>query len=140
MNEVNFFNIEQSETGKLEYVIDKLADFFNVSKQAAKIRLIDLGYTAVTGINNYINKDKIPNYLIKEETISRDHTYIIDFIDSVRQVKTNINLSRLSKEGKITYVEGFLVVNSQKYVYINDDGKKKLTQYALENIEECALL
>jgi hypothetical protein len=67
-----------------------------------------------------------------------NQTYVIDFIDSVRQVFSNLELAELSSSGKITYVDGFLVVNSPDYVYINEEGKKRLTQYALENIHECA--
>lgn len=140
MNEVKFFNPDISNLDRLEQVVEKLADFFIVSKLAAKIRLINLGFSEVAGINNYVNMKKVPSFSINPEMVNRNQTYIIDFIDSVRQVISNPELRELSNLGKITYVDGFLVVNSPDYVYINEDGKKKLTKHALENIEECAFV
>ena len=37
----------------MERLIIALADFFDVSKQMAKIRMIDLGYTEAIGVLNY---------------------------------------------------------------------------------------
>ncbi len=138
MNELKFFDPDMTDLERLEQVVKQLSDFFNVSKHAAKIRLIDLGVSDVAGIYNYVNSKKVPSFKIKSETIKKNQTYVIDFIDSVRQVISNPELAELSSSGKITYVDGFLVVNSPDYVYINEKGKKRLTQYALENIQECA--
>ena len=37
-------NPDMSRSELVQEVVDNLADFFNVSKQAAKIRMIDLGF------------------------------------------------------------------------------------------------
>lgn len=130
----------ESEAYKLQIVIDQLAEFFKVSKIAAKIRLIDLGYQQATGINNFVNGEKIPDFSFKTKQLNRNQTYVIDFIDSVIQIRTNDNLYRLSQEGKITYVNGLVVVNSPKYVTVNNQGQKQLTPYALEHLDECAFI
>ena len=39
----------------LEWVIDSLATFFVVSREAAKIRLYDIGYDEVLGVFNYVD-------------------------------------------------------------------------------------
>jgi hypothetical protein len=140
LNEEKFFNPDKSTLERLELVINKLAEFFKVSKQAAKLRLIDLGVEEVLGVSNYINMKRVPNFCVSTESVNKNQTYVIDFIDSVRQVISNPELSELSKSGKITYVDGFLVINSPDYVFIDDSGKKKLTQYALDHIEECAFV
>jgi Zn-dependent peptidase ImmA (M78 family) len=46
---------DQERTEILERVIDDLADFYNVSKQSAKIRMIDLGYREAAGAYNFEN-------------------------------------------------------------------------------------
>ncbi|MDD2259434.1 MAG: ImmA/IrrE family metallo-endopeptidase [Acholeplasmataceae bacterium] len=138
LNEEKFFNPDKSTLERLESVINKLAEFFKVSKQAVKLRLIDLGVEDVLGISNYINMKRVPNYSVSKESVKRNQTYIIDFIDSVRQVISNPELSELSKLGKITYVDGFLVINSPEYVSFDNNGNKLLTQYALDHIDECA--
>lgn len=130
----------QSEAYKLQIVIDQLAEFFKVSKLAAKIRLIDLGYHQAKGINNYVNGEKTPDFSFNSKQLNRNQTYVVDFIDSVIQIRTNDNLFRLSQEGKITYINGLVVVNSPKYVTINNQGLKQLTPYALEHLDECAFI
>jgi len=138
LNEEKFFNPDKFTLERLESVINKLAEFFKVSKQAAKLRLIELGVEDVLGISNYINLKRVPNFAVSKENVNKNQTYIIDFIDSVRQVISNPELSELSKSGKITYVDGFLVINSPDYVAFDNKGNKILTQYALDHIDECA--
>lgn len=138
MDEVGSNYPNLSIANRLDIVIEKLADFFNVSKQAAKIRLIDLGYDKASGIQNYINGRKVPNFTFSGESINRNQTFVIDFVDSILQIRNNEKLSKLSREGKITYVDGFVVINSQKFVTIAENGKKELTTYALGHIDECA--
>ena len=139
-DEVGNYYSNYTVADKLELVIEKLADFFNVSKQAAKIRLIDLGFDKAAGVNNYINGEKIPNFAFRGETLNRNQTYVIDFIDSVIQIRNNEMLSKLSREGKITYVNGLVVVNSPKFIKTNDNRQKTLSTYALEHIDECAFV
>jgi len=140
MDEVGGQYPNYTNANRLDLVIEKLADKFNVSKQAAKIRLIDLGFDKAAGIHNYINGNRIPNFTFRGESLSRNQTYVIDFVDSVIQIRNNEKLSRLSREGKITYVDGLVVINSPKYVRRTDQGVKTLTKYALDHIDECAFV
>ena len=140
MDEIEQNYSNKSDVFKIELAVESLADFFNVSKQAAKIRLIDLGFDIASGIGNYVNGEKLPNFAFKSQTLNRNQTYVIDFIDSVIQIRSNEILSRLSREGKITYVNGLVVINSPEFVTINEQGKKTLTEYALNHIDKCAFI
>ncbi len=125
---------------KMEILIDRLAEFFQVSKQAAKIRLIDLGVDAAAGVQNYVNGKKIPSFAFKSHSLNRNQTFIIDFKDSVKEIKVNQTLNSLSIEGKLAYINGMVVLNLPKYVIKDDFGNKVLTNYALEHVDECAFV
>ena len=136
--EVDKYYSNYSKADKLEIVVEKIADFFKVSKLASKIRLIQLGYKEVIGIGNYVNGDKVPNFSFSDNYVVEDKTHVIDFVDSIKLIEGNEDLKKLSLEGKITYVNGFVVINNPEYVNITDSGEKTLTAYALENIDKCA--
>jgi len=125
---------------QMDIVIEKLADFFRVSKQAAKIRLIDLGIDTAQGTSNFINGKIYPSFSFKEKSLDKNQTYVIDFVDSIIQIKANPQLDELSKEGKITYANGMVVINSEKYVTKSPTGEKVLTDYALNHVDECAFV
>ena len=121
-------------------IIDELSDFFKVSRQAAKIRLIDLGIMAAVGVDNYINGKKYPNFSFNRNTLQRNQTFLIDFLDLVKTLRTQPILRELSVEGKIAYANGALVINDSKFTYINDVGERVLTTYALNHMDECAFV
>lgn len=121
-------------------IIYELADFFKVSRQAAKIRLVDLDITATVGVDNYVNGKKYPNFSFNKDALKKNQTFLIDFLDLVRTLKAYPNLHELSLEGKIVYAGGALVINDQKYVYKNQAGERLLTPHALNHMDECAFI
>lgn len=140
INDVAYEYPNSSKGKMMDVVIERLADFFKVSKQAAKIRLIDLGIDTAIGISNYINGKMYPSFSFKPQSLERNQTYVVDFVDSIIQIKMNPELDKLSKEGKITYANGMVVLNSEKYVTTDNNGEKILTDYALDHVDECAFV
>ena len=124
----------------MSVVIEKLADFYQVSRLAVKIRLIDLGIDTAAGTHNYINNKHYQNFSFKEKSLKKDQTYLIDFLNYVVESKKNPQLEKLSYEKKIVYVDGLVVINDPKYVHKDDDKTNKLTDYALEHVDECAFV
>lgn len=124
----------------MSVVIDKLADFYQVSRLAVKIRLIDLGIDTAAGTHNYINNKHYQNFSFKENSLKKDQTYLIDFLNYVVESKKNPQLEKLSYEKKIVYVDGLVVINDPKYVSKDDDKTNRLTDYALEHVDECAFV
>lgn len=121
-------------------IIDELSDFFKVSRQAAKIRLVDLGIMAAVGVDNYVNGKKYSNFSFSKDSLKRNQTFLIDFLDLARTLKTHPFLRELSIDGKIVYADGALVINDQRYVYKNQAGERLLTPYALNHMDECAFI
>jgi hypothetical protein len=124
----------------MELVIERLADFFKVSKQAAKIRLIEIGVDNAAGTSNYINGKYYPSFYFKSHSLEKNQTYVIDFLDAVIQIRTNPKLRELSRQGKLAYANGMVVLNQKKYVSLDENGETVLTEYALEHVDECAFI
>lgn len=124
----------------MEVVIEKLSDFFNVSKIAVKIRLFDIGIDNAAGTSNYINGKRYPSFYFKSHTLEKNQTFVIDFVDSLIQINLNPELKELSKQGKLAYANGMVVLNDEKYVRVDENGERVLTDYALEHVDECAFI
>ena len=58
-------------------VINELAEFFGVSVLAAKIRMIDIGYTEAIGVYEYVDYKYIPSYYFDSGAINRKQTFSI---------------------------------------------------------------
>jgi hypothetical protein len=108
-------------------VIDELSEFYRVSKQAAKIRLINFGYHEAAEVYNYETPDCLcPS---KEATM----------IDVFSEYQNNKDFRFLFDEELFRNVEGRYVINADKYRTLNADGDYVLTEYAKENLDECAI-
>lgn len=98
-----------------EMIIADLAIFFEVSKQAMRIRLEELG----------VMVDTVP----QPEKLRR-----IDRITLFDAFSTDKNLRWLLVSGTYRYADGYIVKNKPQYV-----ENETLTEYAIEHLEECTL-
>lgn len=125
----------------IEPVIDEVAHFFMVSRLAAKIRMIDLGYEEARGAFVYVDGKYIPPHKATDTAkISNNLTFSIPWVDLAIEMKMNSDLFEDFRLGKYTYVESHVVLNSPKYVKKNANGFEELTYYARGHMEECCLL
>lgn len=98
-----------------EMIIADLAIFFEVSKQAMRIRLEELGIMV--------------NIVPQPEKLHR-----VDRLTLFDAFSTDKNLRQLLVSGAYRYADGYIVKNKPKYV---ENGT--LTEYAIEHLEECTL-
>lgn len=122
-----------------EKVIIDLANFFKVTKKAVKIRLLQLGFKNIIGINCYIDKEYKPAYYFNYQDEDESLTYMISFKEAIHFRIINKRLDSLIKERKIIYADGFFAINQKEYVQISKNGKIILTDYAREHVDECCL-
>ena len=111
---------------KLKGIIDELSAFYGVSKQAAKIRMIELGYPEANGVYNY---DSDCTLFSKE----------IMPIDAYTEYGDNEEFRVLFDMGLFRNVEGHFVIDTFAYRMESIDGGYVLTEYARENLDECTL-
>ena len=69
---------EKTESEIMEEAIQELAEFFEVSKYAAKLRAIELGFTQAKGVWNYVNGKYLPSFSFKDTALKKDESFIID--------------------------------------------------------------
>ena len=110
----------------MECIIDELSEFYHVSKQSAKIRLIDAGFEDAAKVYNYDNSP--------EPVFSS-----IEPRDAFYEYYDNAEFRKLIDSGLFVYANGFFVVNDPRYVIRQSDGTLTLTDYAWRNIGECTI-
>ena len=128
-----------NEYAMFEKIINELADYFHVSKETAKYRLKELGYSDTGGLLNYINEAYIPAYKIPTG-ISPFQSFDISFEELLSLRKNDTKLRDILSTGEFLYCEGHLCLNRDAYIQIGKDGRPHLTDYAHEHMIECCIL
>ena len=124
---------------KISEVIVRLAKFFGVSKESVKYRLMDLGIRTASGVFNYVDGDYLKPFTFKSNFLKDHQTFILSYQSYSRLMENNQGIRDAVLSNRLIYVNGMLVANNPKYVKIT--GKKcSLTDYALSNAHECALV
>jgi hypothetical protein len=122
----------------LEPAIDEVAEFFGVSRLAAKIRMIEVGYTF--GAFNYIDGRYVKPYAFEEGTLARNQTFSIGAVDAAMLPFTSPEFAKATAFGKYLYVDAHFVLNSPRYVERNEVDETVLTEYARLHMNECCLV
>ena len=104
-----------------------LADFFQVSKESAIIRLREIGYREASKLT-------IP------PVPKLDLTVHLDPQPAFFEYRTNQDFRNMIESGMFRHIDGFYVINHEKYVKTLDDGRGILTEYAKQHLDECALV
>lgn len=123
----------------MESVIFELAEFFQVSRTAAKIRMLDLGYKEVEGVYTYVDDHYISSYAFDADSKNSNQTYSISLSDSFFEYFSNPFFRRLIDSGNFTYLDGHYVINDPKYIKRSVLGGISLTDYAKMHIDECCI-
>ncbi len=122
-----------------EAVVSELSDFYEVSKAAAKIRMIDLGYKQAIGVYNYIDDQYVPGHSFDEIALKNNQTFSISAEDVLYEYATKPTFKKMIDSGEFLYVNAHVCINDPKYIEKNDSGYACLTEYARNHIDECCL-
>ena len=118
-------------------LIADMASYFGTTKTIARSRLYDFGYTAVREISRYINGQRIPSYI---SDLSKNKTYTVDEKDSIAEYISNEKFRRLIDTGAYEYLEGHYCLRDDRYIAVDHEGKRHLTPYARQHMNECCLV
>jgi len=116
------------------------AAFFQVSRIAAKLRAIELGFEQAHGTFVYIEGKTIPHFSFGSKIIGKNGSFVVDSISALRMIITHPVLDALYAENKIVFVNNMLCINAPKYIRFNDKEHPEMTQYALDHVDECCFL
>jgi uncharacterized protein YpiB (UPF0302 family) len=122
----DYYNSTSEKTEILECVIDELAEFYQVSRQSAKIRMTELGYKQAEAVYNYDDMTHTPYF----SKISPENAFY--------EYCNNEGFRKALDTGHFCYVDECFVINNEKFVTETDTGKK-LTEYAESNLSECTI-
>ena len=124
----------------IESIIVELSEYFKVSKLAAKIRLVELGYDEAIGAFNYVEGHYVRAHTFKKGTLAVNQTFTIPAQDAAIERHCNQELYELTEKGDYLFVENHYVYNAPLYVQNDDYGRLELTDYARSHMDECCLI
>lgn len=131
----------------LTQIVDELAEFFKVSKVSAKYRMVDLGFMSHDDSKEIYNFESngvydwsLDEHPLTVKTSNRPLTRHITLEHAFYEYSRNAAFREMLQSGYFRFVEDAFVINHPKYIYQDDEGKYRLTKYAIEHQQECTLL
>ena len=128
------------ECDVMELVISELAEKFCVSEQAAKIRLIELGFDNAIGTKTYLDGHWVKPHGFRNGFLKPNQTFSVSAQDAAVERFRNPDLKEKTKDGTYLFLDNHYVYNSPLYVGKNELGKLDLTDYARSHMDECCLV
>ena len=120
-----------------EYTLYDIADYFGVTKHAAKKRLLSLGLKFVRGILVYCDGKYIPNHMWAANT-DYNTTYTIDRYSLAALCEADTMLKTILELEMFVYVEGHVCINEERFVK-KVNGSYTLTKLGRYSIDSCCL-
>lgn len=124
----------------MEMVIGALEQDFVVSRQAAKIRLVELGFEEAIGTFNYVDGHYVKPHGFRKGAIKINQTFTISIQDAAVQRFMNPELREKTANGEYLFVDNHYVYNAPLYVVYGENGKLELSDYARAHMDECCLV
>lgn len=123
----------------MEPVIEEMAVFFCVSRQAAKIRMVEAGYQDAIGAFTYIDGRYVRPHAFKKDAVEKHQTYSIGVDDAAVIALSDMRLYGQTSKGAYIYVDSHFCLNDPRYISNDENGHVIMTEYARLHIDECCL-
>lgn len=120
-------------------VVSDFAKFYGVSRQSAKLRMIELGYSEAKGVLNFVNGRYTVDYSFKPGSLGRNQTFTIDFDAAVDLYSRDAHFRECIESGLYQYVDDHFCRIDAKFIY-RRNGTLHLTPYAKAHMDECCLV
>lgn len=122
---------QNSSEQSCDLLIEVLSNFFIVSRESVKYRLLEVGLEdRISEFSDYQN--------VYEE-IRESKTYVkLSSLEAYELISSNNTLNQLVNDGKFIFAEGYFVLAKTEYVTLKE-GTPKLTQKAKKNLAKCVL-
>lgn len=137
---LNFFEKLPGEPDWEDYreLIDFVKWKFGVSRNAAKKRIIELGWPEVRGVYVYNTTGYVEDYDV-ELRFPEDYTYTLSLRHISDVFSSCETFAELVRSKKFIYLDGHVVINSDKYIRKEYGIAMGLTEYARHHMAECCL-
>lgn len=117
-----------------------VATFFVVSRHAAKMRMVDVGYEEAIGAFTYIDGHYVKPHAFKKGSLQKDQTYCISADDAQIITFSDMRLYSQVQKGSYIYVDSHMCLNDPKYVTRDENNVVQMTDYGRLHIDECCLV
>lgn len=117
--------------------IDEMSERLELSKEAIKIQMIKYGIP-VKGIYEYIDENYIESYTYNNRLLDNE-SYAISKHNFLIALMQNKELMKLYETGNYVFADNHFCIRNDKYVK-RVESEYKLTDYALDNMEECCYI
>lgn len=124
----------------MERVITALEIAFGVSRQAAKIRLVELGFDEAIGTYTYLDGHYVKPHSFRKGALKVNQTFSISVQDAAIERFVNQELRKLTESGDYLFIDDHYVYNAPLYVQYDENGRLDLTDYARSHMDECCLV
>lgn len=128
------------EVDVMEMVITELETAFGVSKQAAKIRLVELGFESAIGTYTFLDGHYVKPHAFRKGSLKVNQTFSISAQDAGIERIINRELNELTKSGDYLFIDNHYVYNAPLYVDRHENGQLIMTEYARTHMDECCLV
>lgn len=122
----------------LEKVISNLAETFQASRQAAKIRMTEVGYEEAIGVLDYVDGHYIRPYAFSPDSLDKDQTFTATSSQLDVLYKESAEFQECLQSGEYAVVESHVCLNDPLYIK-NLGDMPMLTEYARLHLDECCL-
>lgn len=119
-------------------LIDHISRIFDVSRYAAKKRIIELGWPEVRGVYVYCTTGYVEDYEVAYD-FPMDSTYTIPLRCIAEIFGESEDFQALVKSRKYVYVDGHMCLNDEKYIITEYGVIFGLTEYAKHHMDECCI-
>lgn len=126
-------------TISMERTIRGIASHYGVSVQAAKYRMIEMGFHDARGIFNFVDNGYVPAYYGVEEE-SQTRTPDIPEDAALELYLSDPAFRSIIDTGRYCYTEKHFCVNRPRYIMKGKNGEPCLTKYARNHIDECCII
>jgi len=126
-------------------IAQSLRDFFEVTEEAAMVRLSQLAYIKYTTASKQARQVVTPvatqGQVQNRDAMIGHRTNRLGTQDFLSEYSRNEALRNILATGQFRFVEGYFAIDNPKYIAVTTDSKKlpTLTQYAREHLDECTL-
>ena len=124
----------------MEPVIEGMVTHFGVSRQAAKIRIHDIGYEEAAGTFIYLDGRYVKPHTFKRGFLKPNQTFSISARDALTESFFKHELREAREQGLYLFVDSHFCINHPKYIAYDDSGSPYLTDYARYHMDECCLV
>ncbi|WP_068540671.1 YgjP-like metallopeptidase domain-containing protein [Olegusella massiliensis] len=130
----------QKRMAALEQVVDDVAAYYGVSRQAAKIRMRELGLPEVDGVYSYLDGQYIRHFQYSIDALKDGETFSISMTDLFKAYCFDARFRELIDSGYVVYADGHLCYNHSDYITVDGNGIARMTDYGLAHVDECCFV